>query len=77
MLAEVHLSKRNLIGLKWSDISPLLGKPNSTFMNERELHYRYRLNNYSDDLGAPGALNLEIFVNNNIITSFKVDHVDG
>jgi hypothetical protein len=77
LLAEAHLSKCNFIGFKWSEISPLLGKPNFTFTHASEFHYRYRLNNYSDDLGAPGTLNLEIFVDDNIITSFKVDHVDG
>ena len=77
LFAEEKLGGCKFSGFQWSTMSHYLGKPNFTFSDGILIHYRYRLNNYTDDLGAPGNMFLEIFVAKGIITSFKVMRVDG
>lgn len=77
LFSEMVLRNCKFSGTRWSNVSEYLGKPNFTFINNSSTHYRYRLNNFTSDLGAPGNMFLEVFVKDDIITSFKVDMVDG
>lgn len=77
LLGEKLLNACKFSGTKWSVISEYLGKPNYTDNYDNFVHYRYRLNNFTENLGAPGNLFLEVLVTNGIIKSFTIKLVDG
>lgn len=62
----------------WKDIGELLGKPNYTYTEKNNTKYRYKLNNYSNDIKHPGTLLLDIIVNvEGVVILFSVWEVDG
>ena len=77
IFADRILRGCNFVGTKWDKISGFLGKPNFSFKEDQQLHYRYRLNNYTDYLAAPGNMFLEIYIKDEIIIIFKVETIDG
>jgi len=77
LFGKKYFQDCNLNGYSWGLIAKHLGKPNYTVKGEKFILYRYRLNNFTKDLGAPGNLFLEIFVSDGKITKFRVLDVDG
>ena len=62
----------------WKDVGELLGKPSFIYSEKDKTTYRYRLNNYSNDIKHPGTLLLDVTVNaEGVVTFFAVWEVDG
>lgn len=63
---------------KWKYVFELLGNPNFIYLEANQTKYRYRLNNYNNDIKHPGTLLLDIFVNQEgVIVKFSIWEVDG
>lgn len=77
LLGDKHLKNCSVIGGDWDTLFKYLGKPNIIIMGKSDTFYRYRLNNFTEDLGAPGNLFLEISVQGGKVTTFAVVMVDG
>jgi len=77
LLADKFLRGCSLENSKWDNISTYLGRANFILKGENHTLYRYRLNNYSEDLRAPGNMFLDIKVKDGVIINFAVRTMDG
>lgn len=77
LLAAEFLSSCNFKDSKWSDIAHLMGQANVIRITENKTHLRYKLNGIQNKPEQFGNYILEIFVKDDIITTFFVRLVDG